>query len=454
MKENWKGLIKILEIQHLDKNGNIIWKDNNLTNILHHEGELVILSSMFTDGVVPPIYYFGLDQRYELSLNDNLSTIYNEPNTSGYARVAVSSVGQFSLITTSGVSTAYSPVISFAAVGGSFSASNLFMATSADSSGQLIASVPLNNFITVQSGEQISMKMSLTLRAQCDCPPGIPLTLSNAPNTSGTVVLNNAPNNTTSFIENNLSSSRKSIVSINKKQLVVTNNRQSFAVANNTTTFTAPSTATSVTCTVPTTLIPGLLKIVINEDALYNEWYGKGRCQSNPNGGTTTNRYDTHFILKIIKVTDPPITYIDHYQGGTWRFPGDKQSPAGSLVTFLTPPFTHEGGGIGYEYELQAPPWYYFPATSTGGGFAPCPNGINWKKQYNTFNSTLGFGDNSFTILAGNYYAYLATCQWNTQYNPVTPLYKITIQSGISFTLYPKTSDLDPTMPYPQAKCT
>ena len=58
----WHGLLKIIEIKHLDKNGNIIWSDKNLKNILHNQGEGYILDATFVNqSIIPSSYYFGLE---------------------------------------------------------------------------------------------------------------------------------------------------------------------------------------------------------------------------------------------------------------------------------------------------------------------------------------------------------------------------------------------------------
>lgn len=173
MESNWHGLIKIIDIQHLDKNGKILWEKKNLYNVLHHQGEALILNSMFITGLVPSIYYFGLDNRSTLSESDVLP-VYGEPgitdihaNLTGYSRYSASSSDTFALSIDSGtqVATAFGPVVSFRANPGySFSGSNLFMATSGDNTGQLIASVSFGTVITVGSTEQINMRMSLSLR--------------------------------------------------------------------------------------------------------------------------------------------------------------------------------------------------------------------------------------------------------------------------------------------------
>ncbi|MGK3945760.1 hypothetical protein ABK046_46375, partial [Streptomyces caeruleatus] len=65
----------------------------------------------------------------------------------------------------SGFYRATSQIVTFIATGAGWGpVSNLFMATSADDSGILLASNPLSNSITLESGDAINMRMALALR--------------------------------------------------------------------------------------------------------------------------------------------------------------------------------------------------------------------------------------------------------------------------------------------------
>jgi hypothetical protein len=162
----WHGLLKIIEIKHFDKDGNILWEAQNLKNILHDQGEQFILNAAFINqAVVPTNYYFGLDSRVSPSIGDTLSNLYQEPTTnSGYVRVAVASSGQFTLTTdTNGDYMALSPIIIFWAQGTTYTAKNLFLATSSDNSGLLISTVQFGTTLSIAAGTSVSMRMSLTL---------------------------------------------------------------------------------------------------------------------------------------------------------------------------------------------------------------------------------------------------------------------------------------------------
>jgi hypothetical protein len=157
--------MKVLEICHLNKKGELLFKNNNINNILHAEGEEFILRSLFGGNSIPPQYYLGLDSRTVLSRADiieNLSSL--EPTTSGYIRQTVDS-NSFSFVTNeSGNYQANSPVVLFRAINGSWGpVRNIFLSNQAGYGGKLISSVPLGSNLIVQDGEIISMRIGLAL---------------------------------------------------------------------------------------------------------------------------------------------------------------------------------------------------------------------------------------------------------------------------------------------------
>ena len=166
MRKDWHGLVKILEVQHV-RNGEVIWEEKNLLNTLHVGGELFVLSCCFdNDGTLPPAnYYFGLDNRAEISVDDLMTDIADEPADNGYLRAAVSSSGQFTVDILGGVYRATSQIVSFSATGSGWGpVSNLFLTTTSDDSGILIATSPLSNTITLSGGDAINMRMALALK--------------------------------------------------------------------------------------------------------------------------------------------------------------------------------------------------------------------------------------------------------------------------------------------------
>lgn len=167
----WNGLMKVLEIQHRDKNGNIIWEDHNLLNVLHLRGEEFLLRVAFTGGkvsdVIPENYYLGLDNRSLVNADDEMTNLIGEPNYAGYERQPISSAGDFSVHLTDGHYQALSPVVAFGSLGGVWGpVSNLFLSDGVGTGHTLISTVQLNTPIVVQSGESVTMRLGMKLR---DC---------------------------------------------------------------------------------------------------------------------------------------------------------------------------------------------------------------------------------------------------------------------------------------------
>jgi hypothetical protein len=166
MNKNWQGLVKILEIQHI-RDGKVIWQDQNILNTLHEQGEYFLLQCVFNNsGSLPPAnLYFGLDARVLISTTNTISSIYLEPTSNGYFRQPVSTVNGFTLDYTNGAYRAISQIVTFTATGGGWGpVSTLFLATTSDNSGLLIASNLLSDTVTTQSGDTLTMRMSLSLQ--------------------------------------------------------------------------------------------------------------------------------------------------------------------------------------------------------------------------------------------------------------------------------------------------
>lgn len=166
MNKSWYGLVKILEIQHVRDN-KVIWEDKNILNTLHVGGELFILSCAFdNDGTLPPAnYYFGLDNRATVSVDDTMSEIEDEPVGNGYLRAAVSSSGQFTTELIGGAFRATSQILTFTATGlGWGPVSNLFLSSTSDNSGILIATTQLSVPVTLASGDALNLRMGLSLQ--------------------------------------------------------------------------------------------------------------------------------------------------------------------------------------------------------------------------------------------------------------------------------------------------
>lgn len=165
-------LMTVLEINHLDKNGQILYKNSNLKNILHSEGEEYILKALFGGISLVQKYYVGLDTRNILDRNDSFYDIPNvESNGSGYSRQEVPN-SSFTVTMTSGTNgrfQANSPIVVFRSTGNSWSARNIFMTTalSGATSGtrKLISSVPLGSNLLISEGELVTMRIGLALQS-------------------------------------------------------------------------------------------------------------------------------------------------------------------------------------------------------------------------------------------------------------------------------------------------
>lgn len=160
-------LMTVVSFEHFDKNKKCIYKQENIGNIWHKEGQEFVLSLAFdTDAgfSVPANYYIGLDNRPTLSADDTLLDLDSEPDGAGYNRYAFSSEDGFAIGESDGIIKAASGIATFSATTDQFGPiANIFLATSATSSGILIASAPLNGSRVVLPGESISAKVELTL---------------------------------------------------------------------------------------------------------------------------------------------------------------------------------------------------------------------------------------------------------------------------------------------------
>jgi len=163
--------MKVLWIKQ-ERDGEVIYEQNNIRNLLHTDGESFILRAVFTGGqvssVIPTNYYLGLDNRSEIVAANTLSSLVAEPTGDGYVRQAVASAGDF-VVTLEGVNyRATSPIVAFRAEGGSWGpVQNIFLTDSATTSGTLISSAQLDTAVTVADGDQVTMRIGLVLK---DCP--------------------------------------------------------------------------------------------------------------------------------------------------------------------------------------------------------------------------------------------------------------------------------------------
>lgn len=164
---NWPKLMTALEVNHYDAAGQCIYEEKNLPNLWHIEGQQFVLSLAFdteSGFEAPSNYYLGLDNRGTIDIEDTLELISDEPSTNGYARQAVSSSSGFAIGISEGKLKATTGVLTFVASGGSWGpVSNLFLATTINNTGLLIATVALSSTRTIADGESFTVRVGLSL---------------------------------------------------------------------------------------------------------------------------------------------------------------------------------------------------------------------------------------------------------------------------------------------------
>jgi hypothetical protein len=148
-------------IECRDKDGNLKWREENIPNLLHDEGEEAILSAYFdTDlsgfGAPPANLYVGLRSDAAAEA-DTLASGLDEISGTGYARQAVSTTTGFTLSQSGGDWRATSGSIVFTASGTWTAAVGMFVCTvSSGTSGKLIASVALSATRSLVSGDTLT----------------------------------------------------------------------------------------------------------------------------------------------------------------------------------------------------------------------------------------------------------------------------------------------------------
>lgn len=165
--KNWHGIMKIEKFQHLSVNGEILYEENNINNLIHLAGEELILKILFAGNSVPSNYYIGLDSRSYLDSSLGIGSIFGyEPNQNYYERQQVKSDSFSVIVGTSNHRQANSPTVLFKAVGGPWGpVKNIFLTTNLGygTNSILISSAALSRDITVKDGEIITMRMAMAL---------------------------------------------------------------------------------------------------------------------------------------------------------------------------------------------------------------------------------------------------------------------------------------------------
>lgn len=165
MSKPWNGLVKLIELKVVDINGNVLFKKENINNVLHYQGQSLILQCMFGTESVPGDYYVGLDSRSSITLNDKMTNLQLEPSGFGYSRqTLVRGTTNLNVSPDTTPPKVTSSTITFSAVGGSYTATDMFLCTAqSGTSGYLISTVAFGTTITVSPENLVSMKFAMIL---------------------------------------------------------------------------------------------------------------------------------------------------------------------------------------------------------------------------------------------------------------------------------------------------
>lgn len=169
-------VLHIAKIEHRNKNGELLWSDENLVNLLHDEGEQYILSAAFATGMtgygaVPATLYLGLDTSARtLAETDTLALVTENIADNGYSRKPLSTAGtgvvgqDFVIVQPATFYQAQSSIQQWACVNAAWTTiTKLFLATSLDNTGKLICSVPLSLSRTLAVGDTINAAIYIGL---------------------------------------------------------------------------------------------------------------------------------------------------------------------------------------------------------------------------------------------------------------------------------------------------
>lgn len=160
-------LMTIIEFCHYDYDGTILFKQENINNIFHSNGQDFVHKILFNTAAgatVPTNYYLGLDARLTLAYSDTFSSLVGEPVGNGYARQPVSSLNGFTIDSGVPAYSAKTPAVAYTATGSGWGpVRNVFLATTIDNTGVLLASSILSTPRSLSAGQSISLRMKVSL---------------------------------------------------------------------------------------------------------------------------------------------------------------------------------------------------------------------------------------------------------------------------------------------------
>ena len=132
---------------------------------LHTEGLQYILEAAFSEVQVPPAnFYMGLATDASLAEGATLASL-TEVSGTGYARQTVpsSAAGFTSATTGTGDRKLTTSIETFTAGGNWTGANTVFLATTIDGTGKLIASAPLSTTRTLANGDTLQVAIEIDL---------------------------------------------------------------------------------------------------------------------------------------------------------------------------------------------------------------------------------------------------------------------------------------------------
>ncbi len=157
------------DVSHI-RDGRVIWREEDLENILHDEGEIALLSAYFdTDlagyGPPPASLYLGLDNRTTVTEAQTLANLSGEPSGNGYARQAVSTTTGWTISAPVDDYQAKTGTIVFNATGAGWGpVSRLFLTTAASgTTGKLLVTVSLSTSRTLLGGDQLNVDLAIKM---------------------------------------------------------------------------------------------------------------------------------------------------------------------------------------------------------------------------------------------------------------------------------------------------
>ena len=165
MEKPWNGLVVLEELLVTEKDtNNIIYKKENIRNVLNYGGQSLILSCMFMGTTVPVEYYVGLDNRSTITANQTMADISGEPSGNGYQRQPLVNGTNFEFVPAVTPPKVRSTTISFTGSGAGYSATDMFLCNvNTGYSGLLISTISFGTTLYITAGNVVSMKFAMTL---------------------------------------------------------------------------------------------------------------------------------------------------------------------------------------------------------------------------------------------------------------------------------------------------